>query len=473
MQLIQPHSAVPSLHPIFRVVVSSVLLAGFCHAAGAAEHRVALQTAKFDCSSAKPGDTVTLAAGTRGQLNITNCNGTSSNPITIRNDPAGNGPTVIQQSSGGSGGFVFTCSSCVGVVIDGTTKWAGAPSHPTYGIKVAMAGGGSPSAFLRLTGLSRFVVVRGVEVDGGWPALATNGIGISVNDHDMKAINYPGVWTEGVTIENNYVHDVEGEGLYVGPNWYKGNLPLRDIVIRNNLIEDTGWDGIQLKSAIGGTNLIHHNVLRRVGQQQDHGQLTGISLLDGTGRIYNNWIEKSGDAGIRHFLGDLPRSYGDQVSEIYNNVIVDSGQVRSTPGHGIASNSKDGFARPIARIYNNTVVGAMDSGILVGGQAAGGFVRDNVVANSADKPIVAPTVVSQSNNRVGSVSEMAFVDAPSLDFRLRASSPARNAGSSSFPLTDFNDVPRPQDGRPAQGAFEYVDAAAAPRPQAPQSVAVE
>ncbi len=336
-----------------------------------------------------------------------------------------------------------------------------------------MTGGSGPSAFLKISGLSRFVTIRGVEIDGAWPTISNNGIGISFNDHSNSVSQHPGLWTEGILIEDNYVHDVQGEGMYVGPNWYSGNLPLRNIEIRGNLVENTGWDGIQLKSAIGGTNLIHHNVIRRAGKSPSKGQLYGISLLDGTGRIYNNWVEGTGDAGIQHFLHHLPRSYGDQAAEIFNNVVARTGLVRLGPGHGIVSNNRNGYARPVAHIYNNTVVGSKDSGIYVGREASNGFVRDNLVADSVDAPIRVPASVKAINNRVGSVAQMQFVDASALNFRLEATSPARNAGSEVFPPADYDGTPRPQDGQADQGAFEFDAGQELSQPLAPNGLVVE
>ena len=93
------------------------------------------------------------------------------------------------------------------------------------------------------------MTIRGVEVDGKWPSLSKDGIGIDVNDHAIDAASNPGVWREGLLIEYNYVHNTEGEGVYIGPNYPQGDLPLRNIEIRNNVVEDTGWDGINLKMA--------------------------------------------------------------------------------------------------------------------------------------------------------------------------------------------------------------------------------
>ena len=58
------------------------------------------------------------------------------------------------------------------------------------------------------------------------------------------------------------------------------------------------------------------------------------------------------------------------------------------------------------------------------------------------------------NNRVGSVSQMEFVDPSRLNFRLKIGSPARNEGTNQFPPTDYADVARPKEGAADQGAFE-------------------
>ncbi len=60
--------------------------------------------------------------------------------------------------------------------------------------------------------------------------------------------------------------------MYVGPNYSDGDLPLRNIEIRNNLVEDTGWEGINTKSMWAGDNRIHHNVVRRAGKNSVNGE---------------------------------------------------------------------------------------------------------------------------------------------------------------------------------------------------------
>lgn len=446
------------------------LVGGMAHAA---DFRVTSSSASFDCSVAKPGDTVTIAAGSRGPLAIKNCTGSSSSRITIRNDVGGSGPVVIQKSDGASDGFVFQCLNCRYTTIDGTGKWSGAPSGRTYGIKVTQTGSGSPTAFVKVLGTSSFVTIRGVEVDGKWPSLASNGIGIDVNDHAVSASANPGVWRESFLIESNYVHDTEGEGLYVGPNYKQGDLPLRNIEIRNNIIEDTGWDGINLKMAVAGANSIHHNVLRRAGSKSDgtSGQHYGIALYESNGKIYNNWVENAGETAVTHYMQYLPESYGVQGVEIYNNVVVRAGRTGPLVGNGIATGNSSGVAASAPKIYNNTVVGSEGNGIKVGSDSPSGFVRDNIVVDSASSAISAPGSVSQTNNLVGTAAKAAFVDAARLDFSLQASSPAVNAGSSVFPSTDYDGIPRPQNGASDIGAFEAHASDVQPMP--PDNLVVE
>jgi hypothetical protein len=399
------------------------------------------------------------------------------------NDPRGTGPAVIRNSSASSRAFVFACNDCVGVVIDGSNKWSGAPSGDTYGIKVTMTGGETPTAFMRIGGLSRFLTIRNVEIDGAWPALADGGMGISVNDHSIKHAAYPGHWRERILIERSYVHDVEAEGLYVGPPHYYGDLPLRNIEIRHNRLEDIGWNAINTKSMWEGQNSIHHNTIRRVGKNTGSSgnrfQYSAITNISGTVSIYNNWIEGSGQHGISQWTGGGPRASegkGPFNTYIWNNVIVGAGSLwRSFMGdsHGINVGAEDGCEKPVPYIFHNTIVDTRQSAVRLAANVGAGFVKDNIVADAGSTPIVAPALVVQTNNRVGAASQMAFMDAANSNFRLRANSPARNQATDTSAETDFDGVARPQDGASDQGAFEYSTDVVAATPEAPRHLTVE
>jgi hypothetical protein len=441
------------------------MLFGAYQTATAAERIISGQTAVFDCSGVKPGDMLTLASGARGPLTIRNCDGTPANPIVVRNDPQGDGPTVIRRSGGSSGGFIFSCNSCIGVSIDGSYKWQGAPAGKTYGIKVTMTGGGAPSAFLRIAGLSRFVTIRNIEVDGAWPALAKSGSGIRINDQSVNRNAYPNVWREGILIEDSFVHDVAAEGMYIGPNYRDGDIPLRNIEIRNNRVEDIGWEAINTKSMWMGDNRIHHNVVLRAGKNASNTskttQYSGINNNAGTVKIYNNWIEMTGQHGIQVWTQDGPKiseGRGPFEAHIWNNVIVSAGGLWRpfmAKSFGINVGAQSGCEKPLPFIYSNTVVNPRLGGINVSSDAGAGYIRDNIVAGAGSNPVIkAPSFVVLINNRIGTVSQFEFVDPGDLNFRLKADSPARNEGSNAFPDKDFDDVTRPKDGAADQGAYE-------------------
>jgi hypothetical protein len=434
----------------------------------AADHKVSPQTAKFDCSRVKPGDTVTLPSGDRGPLKIQNCKGTEGNRIVVRNDPDGNGPAVIRRTSGSDGGFIFDCTDCTGVDIDGSYKWRGAPGGKTYGIKFTITSGKGPSVFVRISGTSKFLTIRNIEIDGAWPKLAGNGSGIRINDNRVTLAKHPGQWREGILIEDTYIHDVSREGMYVGPNFKDRELPLRDIEIRHNLLEDIGYDAINTKSMLAGNNSIHHNVVRRAGKNtQDarkSSQYSGIKNMSGTVKIYNNWVDSTGQHGIISWTQDGPKSSenkGPFAAQIWNNVVVDAGGLwRSFMGKSFAIKvgAESGLEKPVPFVYSNTIVNSRHGAINVGSNVGSGFVRDNIAAGSGDNPVIsAPGFVELTNNRVGSVADMGFVDPGRGKFRLKSGSPARNEGSSDYPPIDFDDVRRPKDGAADQGAYEGSD----------------
>ena len=463
------------------LLLASTLVAAV-GSAFAAERVISPGTDVFECGNIDPGDVLTLPSGTRGELTIRNCKATAANPIVVRNDPRGNGPTIIRRSGGSSGGFLFSCNTCIGVVIDGSYKWQGAPSGKTYGIQITMTGGGAPTSFMKIGGLSRFVTVRNVEIDGKWPAIAKSGAGVRLNDLQIRRSAYPGLWREGILFEDNYIHDVANEGMYIGANYSDGDLPLRDIEIRNNRVEDIGWEAINTKSMWVGDNRIHHNVVRRAGKNGTSSkptQYSGINNASGTVKIYNNWIERTGQNGIVQWTSRGPskaEGKGPFDTYIWNNVIVDAGALYRTymnGANGINIGAKDGLEEPNAYVYSNTIVNARQSGIRASGNVGGGFIRDNIVAGAAEAPISASSVVQQANNRVGSVDQMGFVDSSTKNFRLKSDSAARNQGTNQYPDTDYDDVVRPQDGTPDQGAFEYEQGGAvASKPNAPSSLVV-
>jgi hypothetical protein len=352
-----------------------------------------------------------------------------------------------------------------------TDAYCGAPEGRTgCGIKITSKDlNDTPSSYLNIWGMSTKVTVRGIEIDGVTWDKDKRGvpIGIQQNDPNVKWADHPTFWRENFVYEKNYIHDVHGEGFYIGPVWVKEDLqiPLRDITIRQNLVETTGRKGIQLKSAIQGVNLIHDNVSRRAGLRGEFGHSSGILVVDGgrNTRIFNNWIEESGADGIQHWNGDVSFDLGPFNSEIFNNVIYDSGKGYEghTPRSGIHVGHCCGSAAITTRVYNNTIVRASAKGIWMEVDAE---VRDNIVADAFEEPLYLGDN-PDLNNLTGTISSMGFVDSSDLDFELTPASPAVDSGSGEgLASFDFLGVPRPQGSKVDRGAYEFLTGQAAPRP---------
>lgn len=418
--------------------------------------------AVIDCSTVNPGDKLILPKGNRGPLKLNNCRGLIDAPITLISDPNERGQTIIESNHDTAGGHVFQCRNCEHFVIDGGTL-----VNDLYGIKITMVGGKSPSYFVRFAGVTRFVTVRGIEVDGRWPQLADNGIGILINDRAITRDTNPGEWHEGIILERNYIHNTEGEGMYIGPNWFNNGLPLRDIRIENNRVEQTGFEGINLKSAIAGRNLIKKNKLLNVGMKPDTShQQAGIALYESQGEIEQNIVFNSGAQGIFHFIHWMPIEYGPMKSVIQNNLVFGAGRLQQVRGVGIKSHNQPGYALPSAVVRNNTIIDSAAEAIELGERVANGIVENNLVANAGTTPFVYPTSTKASSNLVVAKNGENFTNISNNDYSLALGSPAIDAANRSFPAIDIVGNERPYGSAADIGAFEYTSKVN-PRPLAP------
>lgn len=464
-------------------------------AATASIHTVAPNTGSVDCKSfnggVRAGDTVTLTGKNRGSFKFENCYGTAANPILIRNDSSESGPLVITQSGNG---FNSECINCEYVVIDGTAKWAGAPSG-VCGASISNDGewqlgtnqcgmvftcaSGKPQSGLRLTGSSKNVTIKGVEIDGNFPK-CNWGIGLSINDH--KYAPKANEWREGILVANNYIHNTGRSGIYFGPNQHGaslGDMQLRNNEIANNYVTHTGCDGIKYKSAVSGASSIHDNYVTYTGDSSgDHEDgcgANGISLFEsGFTDVFSNYIESPATVAngpgncIAQSTAYLAiNKVGTLPVRIYNNV------VHNCKGKGISSTRKSAAnPAPVPTIYNNTVVGPIGGG----GIGVSSLVKDcSIRSNIVSGVKIAAGQCAESQNIVDTVDAQGFVNAQKNDFRLTAQSPAIDGGGGQCPSHDQAGNDRPQGGACDTGAFEYVNgqSSATPKPSPPESVAVE
>lgn len=430
------------------------------------------------------GDTIIVSAGTRGTMDVVNCQGTLAQPITLKNDPSGSGPVILQWASGGTT-FLFRCTSCIGFVLNGLGGWSGqstaqcgistSAAFPTIantpcGIQLQTDADGAPApqSWVKFKGLSSQYTIKGISIDGHTSTAASDsGIGIDCNDHTVKNATNPGVWREDITItQNNILKNGNktadggagtGEGMYCGPNAADDDLPLRRMVISYNYVEGSPRECVNGKYWREAPNYIHHNYLKNCASQNAAGQARGINVTDGGDvDIYSNVIDNPNGAGISHIINSA--NSGDPGSQpfysnIYNNIVWSASGSSVFVKSSVAAEDK---ISPVHIDYN-TLVDSGSPAISWNAVSSTCEAKDNVIAGSS----TTISACTNTNNIQGTVGAQFFVNAGSNNYELTSSSPACNTGSGTSLLVDYEDETRPQDIIRDRGADE---ATACPTP---------
>lgn len=368
----------------------------------------------------KPGSIIGLSGSIAyGTLEFHNLQGAPGNPIIIKNC---GGTANIKADDRWHA--MKTINSKYFRITGGT-------SPGEYGIRIQ---GGEMG--LKLDGLSTNFEVDHVEILN----VAFAGI-MAKTDPTCDDATIRGNFTmTDVRFHHNYVHHTGGEGFYVGNSFWAGmerscglRLPheIKGLKIHDNIVENTGWEAIQVGCAIEGTE-IYNNEIRNYGLAGREHQNNGLQIGSGTGGlVYNNLI-KNGTGNGMIIMGT-----GDNV--IYNNIIVDAGgngifcDERYTPGEGF-------------KFINNTILNPKHDGIRLYAELVPmNTIINNIIANpgtinsyqhnrTSDDAFVylmnATVKVRMQNNLYAkTVEELRFVDPARDNYRLSPNSPAINLGS--------------------------------------------
>ncbi|MBF2707535.1 hypothetical protein [Flavobacterium soyangense] len=286
-----------------------------------------------------------------------NLKGTLANPIIITID------STTQMLIKYSSYWGIILQGCEHVVIDGKGY-----QNIDLGIHVTKHDNYEQgNTAIQITSLSNFIELHNLEVSK--PSFA--GIFCKTDPDVNNPATLRGNFTmQDTRLHNSYVHDTAGEGMYWGyfdnSEHTKKNSAgvdvtyrphnLNDTKVYRNRFERTGWDGLQLNNATGATE-IHDNVLLDCGKASEPDQNTGMSLgLEG--KVFNNYINKVGGAGIQFgALGPV---------DIYNNVIVNIPEgsaalyllnSKDVPEQNVGINSNGNFYNNIPiNVYNNNLI---------------------------------------------------------------------------------------------------------------------
>ena len=285
------------------------------------------------------------------------------------------------------------------------------------------------------------------------------------------AVNRDNFTQYNTVIHDNYFHDSEAEGFYIGGASYETGQTLacpggeelvfppelRGVEVYNNIVENAGWEGIEVKSAIEACN-IHHNRVTNYTTQGvvDNG---GIALAHGSVcNIYNNFIKDGKGAGIE------VTGYGG--NKVYNNVIINAGkgQLGNHSGAGIIV-SNTGNPDNNVYVWHNTIVNPLMQGIDYRYEkGSDNRIENNLIVNPGNGVYI--DINGQTNVTLGGnfkaqhIDEVKFTDPASDDYSLQPDSPAIDTGvNPNLEInTDYMGVTRPAGLNYDAGAYEFVPA---------------
>jgi hypothetical protein len=145
---------------------------------------------------------------------------------------------------------------------------------------------------------------------------------------------YPNYLMRKIRLHHNWVHITNGEGFYVGHTYpysdpYNNNLtPIRldSVRIDHNLVQHTGWDGIQLSNALNGCS-IDSNYVYDFGTVDAGSQRAGIiSGANTNTQVYGDTIIKG--------TGNVIQIFGYGKIRVHDNYLDSGGRTQEINGPG-------------------------------------------------------------------------------------------------------------------------------------------
>jgi hypothetical protein len=402
----------------------------------------------------KAGDVICLESGKKyGPLLFKNVVGTMSNPVIIRNC---GGVAILDSDK--SFGMKFENSEHFKLLGDG--------AETKYGLKVSTESGFfiSMELFTNSFTISR-VEVAGKESGGVGEKSGFAGIGIKTSPYqacDVFTDESRQAWVmTDIEVYDNYIHDTGGEGLYVGHGFYTGRKEkdcdqityshsIQNIKIYNNIIENVGFDGIQIKNADRNVE-VYNNQIKGFGLREEGAHNEGLFIGEGcTGKYYNNLVLNGTGNGIQYQgMGNV---------DIFNNVIVNVKGSGFFGAHGqFVYRLPDGYHN----IMNNTFINIGDIGFTFYNNDGGvKRILNNVVAGVEGEMSAKGADLDSSNNFfTQNIGSLQLTDVEKGVVSLKSNSPLIDAGvntADQFGITfDFEENPRPAGNGVDIGAFEH------------------
>lgn len=389
-------------------------------------------TYKYD-GRAMPHQTVCIKAGNYTHLQFFNYAGTAEKPIRFINC---GGKAVLANSKSPSGLAFYDCKF---FSVSGTGT--------DYGIRIDQTAPGGQG--VSVSGKSSDAEIEYIEVAGADFA----GIMVKTDPTCDPATWQGNLVMKNITIHHNYIHDVGGEGMYIGNSFFSTGMTrtcdgvsktvfphfIYGLEVHHNLIEQTGAEGIQYACAPDAS--VHHNVVHNTGTSPFAAyQNNGIQIGGGAGgRLYSNIVSDVPGTGVI-IIGHLGNTM------VYDNYLLKCGEM------GIFCDDRVGSQKGTSvGLLNNTIVNCGKEGIKLYNEINQNTIANNVIANVApnqngrrDYVIFGQgATASVSNNRFSSsLDSLGFVNNSSVEqgFLLSKDSPLIDAGMDVFTYDIFFDL---------------------------------
>lgn len=278
-------------------------------------------------------------------------------------------------------------------------------------------------------------------------------------DPDCNSATWRSNFTmQNVDIHDNFIHDVGGEGLYVGNSFFGTGMTrvcngdtvvvyphnITNLKIHHNKILRSGAEGLQLGCAPDAQ--VYDNEMEDTGISPFAAfQNNGLQIGGGAGgNCYNNVIKNPRGSGLI-MIGHL----GD--NRIYNNLIINAG------GDGIFADDRLGsLTNTYCDFFNNTIVNAGRDAMRLYNQNNDIIVANNAMVKGANS--TGGFLTFQQNTTATQISNLNFNNIQSagfqdtIHFRPNQNSPLVNSGTD---LTRYG-ITKDREGkrRPWGNAFD-------------------
>jgi parallel beta-helix repeat protein len=396
-----------------------------------------------------PGSVLCFEPGVRRPLEISNVHGEPGNPVVIM----AIGPVEIEGTFSDYAGIDITRSTHLWISGKEAGPACGAgfgESDQACGIRIRGTGRGIAG-----TEGSSFIEIDHVEIT------ETSHSGIFLRAKADEGTRRAEFTQRNTSVRSVYIHRVGKEGMYIGSSDYVDRIDpeLSGVTVVSNLVVETGWDGIQVGSAVEDC-VIEANVVLTAGTTNTTNQNSGIM---------NNWGSVCDIVGNLVFESAAHGIYvqGNGGNRIFNNIIIGPGA--ADPGRGDAVVISTGSAdhRSVS-VWHNTIVAARRYGLrfryrvgdaneIVNNLVVGGDPELAIDTNGLDVVLAGNVVVSASDSGLFGLD--------TLELDLTRSSPAVDAGSpvtDPLMMRDFLGNERPSGPAPDAGAIELVTEASSP-----------